>query len=218
MAVGLDKCHQETLQPHIVHSFVSWLKAIGSKWVAEVTGGALIGLLYLYSSVRGVTVAPIAYEIAIAFAIIQAAFLTWRDENNKVKELTPLRIPDLNGEIAWDILEPVNDWPSLHIRVRIVNLGAPSIVDSWILTLHLKFKNGTRQSIRFSQFLFDDVQAKGSKRLEAGDALNGSIILRLDQGDLEFLSTDDVESIDLRYCDFLKKSYLVSSNHADSQV
>jgi hypothetical protein len=60
--------------------FTQWLKAVGSHWKREVLGGALIGVLALYSDLSGNTVPPRVYELSVVALIFYAMFLAWRDE------------------------------------------------------------------------------------------------------------------------------------------
>jgi hypothetical protein len=67
--------------------FWLWIKAVGKHWKRELLGGALIGLLALFSELSGITVAPRVYEIGAVIVLFYAMFLAWRDEHLKATGL-----------------------------------------------------------------------------------------------------------------------------------
>ncbi len=60
-----------------------WLKTVFKQWVADVTGGVLIGAMALYSELSGVTVPPRIYEVVIVFVLFQAMFLAWQEQEQR---------------------------------------------------------------------------------------------------------------------------------------
>lgn len=72
-----------------------WLRAVFKQWIADVTGGVLIGALVLYSELSGITVPPKIYGVVVGFVLFQAMFLAWHEqERNALKaeaDVTTLR-------------------------------------------------------------------------------------------------------------------------------
>lgn len=65
--------------------FWLWIKAVGKHWKREVLGGALIGLLALFSELSGITVVPRIYEACAVIVLFFAMFLAWRDPAEALK-------------------------------------------------------------------------------------------------------------------------------------
>ncbi len=126
-----------------------WLKTVLSQWVAEVTGGALVGGLALYSALSGGTVPPKAYLAVAVFAFLHAMFLAWRQEEKRV-EVEHARVKSLEDEkrrnepslvfiIRGMGISPAEDG-RLDVRVDlvIVNSGEQTALHSWQASVRLR--------------------------------------------------------------------------------
>jgi hypothetical protein len=86
--------------------FCRWVKAVFKQWWADVTGGALVLMLALYSELSGYTVPPRIYEIAVIIALFQAMFLAWRkEETGRVKAEKQLADCQTTNATRTDIRE-----------------------------------------------------------------------------------------------------------------
>jgi hypothetical protein len=120
-----------------------WLKAAFTQWIADVTGGVLIGMLALYSELSGVTVPPRIYEIVVVLALFQAMFLAWRrEETNRIDAETQLaKIQNrrkLNVFLDGYSVAPREKELEVKINFLITNPGEQTSLHTWRTEVSLK--------------------------------------------------------------------------------
>jgi len=114
-----------------------WIKSVFKQWIADVTGGVIIGALALYSEISGFTLPPRLYEIVVVIVFFQAAFLAWRQEETerlkaeaRARELEAEK-PNFTSTLGAT-LGKVGDQTSVAVDLVIYNQGSrSSIVKDW---------------------------------------------------------------------------------------
>jgi hypothetical protein len=88
--------------------FWLWIKAVGKHWKRELLGGALIGLLALFSELSGITVAPRIYEASAVIVLFHAMFLAWRDQAEalETEHTKKEKEPISEGKLFKSLLDP----------------------------------------------------------------------------------------------------------------
>ena len=186
-----------------------WLKTILSQWVAEVTGGALVGGLALYSSLSGKTVPPKAYLAVVGFAFLHAMFLAWRQEE-KGADMERAKVAALEADKRR--IEPslVFIIPSIVIRkiekgqldvrvdMLILNSGEQTSLHSWQASVRLFSGKGIHLADSPWMFEENEKEFMGKPNL----VLDDQVIVRGGKrtGWIRFTLTDDkpLEPVDVR--------------------
>ncbi len=79
-------------------AFFRWLKAVVKQWWSDVTGGALVLSLALYSELSGVAISPRVYEGVVILALFQAMFLAWH-EQERLRLITETKVKQIESGI-----------------------------------------------------------------------------------------------------------------------
>jgi len=147
--------------------------------------------------------------------MLQAMFLAWHDEEKRrigaetrAHELEKNEIPDLRGEIDWAVHAQPDDWPSLAVHVRVINLGAPTVIENWELRIKLRFDETL---VLTPFFQAEDLQTKSKKLLHRGETLDGQMTYRLSDPAGWDGDEDAIEKIEVGFRDFLKRTYTARS-------
>lgn len=191
-----------------------WLKQLLRHWILEVTGGVLIGALALASNVEGLPLPAQLYEVVIGLVLLYAAFLTWREEEQRRIEAerhareAEANCPTLRGEGEWQVVEQPKNWPILVVNARVINVGAQTVVDGWELTVQLAYKNGRRRSLNLPAAFRSTPAKRANKPLRKGEILQGQLRWLLSDEAFDF--GEAVEGVEIAFSDFLKQRYVVT--------
>jgi len=112
---------------------VGWfLVAVMKRWQAFVTGGLVVASLTVFERITGTPIPFRAFWWGIIVAFLMAIFLAWRDEYRKTR-------PGLKLTVAqFGIADgPTPNDSRVLVIASLVNLGTPSIADSWKLFAHI---------------------------------------------------------------------------------
>jgi hypothetical protein len=127
--------------PHYLGELADFLWAVINDWAGYATGGVIVGLVGLWSMLKGIPPSR-KFGVTLALTFLFFAFFNaWRERSKAVqdaqqeaqglqKKLDDLTKPDLSGTIPVILAapNPQNNKDSiLTLQVNIENKGAPSI-------------------------------------------------------------------------------------------
>jgi len=121
----------------------SFLWAVINNWAGYCTGGVIVALLWLWSTLKQQTV-PRRVGIAVAvFFLLLAIFNAWRDQHHQVIDLTNRLLdstPGLSGVINYVYAAPFQDGSqtSIFISATITNSRYRSAARGWRLNYYSK--------------------------------------------------------------------------------
>ena len=117
-----------------ISDLLRFLWAVVTNWAGLATGGIIVAVLWLWSTVRQM---PISRKFGIALALVflsLAVFNVWREQYRMVREFQA-DVPDLRGHIdallSGDTLNEGKPVPFVLAIVSIRNLKAPSIAQGY---------------------------------------------------------------------------------------
>jgi hypothetical protein len=120
----------------VLKEFGEFLWAVATNWAGYTTGGLVVALLWLWSTLRQVPISrKIGTIVAIAFLVL-AFFNAWRDKYHDALK-TQAKIDELSKPELQGRVDAVGAAPSgahgenavVAITASITNTGAPSIAD-----------------------------------------------------------------------------------------
>src|SRR6266496_3760418 len=121
----------------------AFLWAVVNNWAGYTTGGVVVALLWLWSTLKQV---PISRKVGIVVASIFlffAVFNAWREQHNALvelqKRLDTLTVPKFSGDIGYSVAPGGKDNQDSLVTIQgiIKNEGAPSIIGDWSSELSL---------------------------------------------------------------------------------
>src|SRR2546430_5234331 len=122
---------------------LEFLWAVINNWAGYATGGLVVALLWLWSTLRQV---PISRKIGIVIAVVflfVAFFNAWREKHHLAlaaqAQLEELTKPKLTAEYGSALAtSEANSADSLMTLSGVIkNQGAPTILDNWAVDLEL---------------------------------------------------------------------------------
>jgi hypothetical protein len=191
----------------------AWLRAVGRHWKRELLGGALIGVLALFSELSGITVPPRIYEVAAVAVLFYAMFLAWRDEYSS--HLTSDQtVVDLRGQLDRVIKgastlkvkiqrvnpsfefegSPLSGGSAILFDVTISNSGSPTVIRDWELKVNDKTYKPAAVRIDVNGSLL-------VKPLELGGHRGGQVWFVISDINLEQANALLREAWELTFCD-----------------
>jgi hypothetical protein len=142
--------------------FFSWLLKLINQWQTWASGGGFGGLivivLFLFERLRRWTMPKLWYILFfIAFFMVGASFIVWRQEFHKrtdlERRLEEENQPKLKARITFEVVTSVginNKDSLLALWVEILNTGAPSIAKDFKVSIKYHQKQFEGTIIKFS--------------------------------------------------------------------
>jgi hypothetical protein len=130
-----------------IGNLVEFLWAVINNWAGYATGGLIVALVWLWSTLKQ---KPVPRKIGVILAIVflfVAFFNAWLDQKKKAYqaelELKTKYTPQLKGEIVYwasGKIERLNNRTAAMVWCSISNIGMQSIANDW--HLYLDFPDG----------------------------------------------------------------------------